>query len=191
MRAKNGWTLTEVLILVAVIGLFAGITGSAVDRGRRHTALRGAVSEMRSVFQEVRMMAIARNCNVAIKFRYERGEWTYAVYEDGDRDGVRNDDINRRIDREVVARRRLMYVPARIGVPGEPVPDPANGRLLTDRSAVRFGTSTLCSFSRHGEATNGSLVLTDGEHAVLLRVTGTSARIHVMLWQEGSWRSAA
>lgn len=191
MRAnrRNGWSVTELLIAVAMVGMFVGLTNSAVEAGRKHAALRGAVSEMRALFQQVRMMAIARNCNVAIKFRFEDGDWTYAVYQDGDGDGVRNIDIDRSVDKEVIARRKLMYVPARIGVPREPVTDPMNGRRLSDRSAVRFGRSELCSFSKEGEATNGSLVLTDGDRAVLLRVTGTSARIHVLRWFEGRWVS--
>lgn len=192
MRAKlsrNGWSIAELLVVLAIVGMFVGLTSSAIESGRRQAALQGAVSEMRSVFQHVRMMAIARNCHVAIKFRLEEDGWSWAVYQDGDGDGVRNNDIRRGIDRLVIPRRKLLYLPARIGVPDEPVTDPMNGRTLSERSAVRFGTSGLCSFSKHGEATNGSLVLTDGDRAVLLRVTGSSARIHVLQWRDGAWRS--
>ena len=69
------------------------------------------------------------------------------------------------------------------------MPDPLKpGALLGTRAAVRFGNSTLCSFSRQGEATNGSIVLTDGKRATIIRVHGTTGRIDVYRWDGKKWR---
>jgi hypothetical protein len=109
------------------------------------------------------------------------------VYEDGDGDGVRNDDITTGIDRPLDRARVFQYRPVRIGVPSAPIPDPSTGQPLYLRLPVRFGTSQLCSFSRSGEATNGSVVLTDGQSATIIRISGRSALVNVLRWNGSRW----
>jgi hypothetical protein len=53
---------------------------------------------------------------------------------------------------------------------------------------MRFNESTLCSFSREGEGTNGSVVLTDGSLASILRVDGASGRVDIYRWDGWRWR---
>jgi len=45
------------------------------------------------------------------------------------------------------------------------------------------------SFSRNGEVTNGSVVLSDGTHANIVRVHGTSGRIQVLRWNGNVWKT--
>lgn len=188
-RNEKGQTLVEILFTLSILGSVA-VTGLTVmNHARRAYALAAATSELRSLFQRVRMTAVAHDRNIAIRFRpAERDAWSWSVYEDGDGDGVRNDDITRGVDRLIEKPRLFQHAPVRIGVPGEPIPDPtAPGKALSLRLPVRFGTSLLCSFSRAGEATNGSVVLTDGSGATVIRVGGTSARINVLRWNGKAW----
>lgn len=190
-KSERGQTLMELLVVISMVGIAVAASGSAMETIRQRAALKAATSELRALFQRVRIMAIVHDRNMAIKFRPENDGWSYAVYQDGDGDGVRNDDISRGRDTLVDRPRRFEHPPARIGVPFVSVPDPmSSGDVLTDRLPVRFGTSTLCSFSREGEATNGSVVLTDGKRAVLIRVHGTSALVTVWRW-EGRWRQGS
>jgi prepilin-type N-terminal cleavage/methylation domain-containing protein len=187
-RKQRGQTLTELLVAVAVIGLFMGISASPLEQARKRTALAAGTAELRAVFQQTRIMAITRDRNVALKFRSDADGWAWSVYEDGDGDGVRTDDITRGVDRQLGTAHRFEHAPVRIGLPRLPLPDPYNpGHALDTRSPVRFGTSTICSFTRVGDATNGSLVITDGERTVLLRTYGEGARISVLLWNGKRW----
>jgi prepilin-type N-terminal cleavage/methylation domain-containing protein len=189
MDRQRGQTLLELMVVLGVIALFSMIGIYAADLGMRQASLLGGTSELRAVFHETRMLAVARNRNVAIKFRDVGDTWTWTVYEDGDGDGVLNDDIKKKIDRPLGRPRRFDHSPAVIGVPTYEVPDPLKpGALLSERQPVRFGTSTLCSFSRQGEATNGSIALTDGTRATIIRVHGTTGRIDVHRWDGKRWR---
>ena len=189
MNQQRGHTLLEVLVVLAILGVFSLVAGYAADSGMRQASLIAGTSELRSVFHEVRMLAVARDRNLGIKFREGGGTWSWSVYEDRDGDGVRNDDINKKVDRKIRGPHRFNHSPTIIGVPPYDVQDPLKpGALLASRQAVRFGTSTLCSFSRQGEATNGSVVITDGVRARIIRVHGTTGRIDVYRWDGKKWR---
>jgi prepilin-type N-terminal cleavage/methylation domain-containing protein len=189
MDRQRGQTLLELMVVLGVITIFSMIGIYAADAGMRQASLLGGTSELRAVFHEARMLAVARDRNVGIKFRDVGDTWTWTVYEDGDGDGILNDDIKKKVDRELLRTRRFDHRPAAIAVPPYDVPDPLKpGALLGTRAAVRFGNSTLCSFSRQGEATNGSIVLTDGRRATIIRVHGTTGRIDVYRWDGKRWR---
>lgn len=191
MRNKeNGQSLIELTVAVAILAFVAMASCNVLGRTSRGVSLVAATAELRSIFQHVRMLAIAHDRNLGVKFELVSERWTWAVYEDGDGDGVRNDDIQRGRDRLIERPRRFEHRPSIIGTPTKSVPDPlAPGRKLQDRSPVRFGTSTICSFSRAGEATNGSVVITDGTNAVIVQVGGGAARIGVLRWNGVGWKS--
>jgi prepilin-type N-terminal cleavage/methylation domain-containing protein len=186
-----GLTLVELIVVTAILGIMITMT-TVLGTASRGASLAAATSELRSVFHSVRMIAVARSCNVGLKFDQSDGVWTWAVYEDGDADGIRNDDIERGRDRLIQRPRRFEHRPSIIGVPKASVPDPlAPGKALGDRSPVRFGNSTICSFSQNGEATNGSVVLTDGDNAVIVQVSGSAARIGVLRWNGKGWTKSS
>ena len=187
---QNGQTLVEILITVAVLGSVLAAGGHVVDTLQKRIALRSATSEVRATLMHARMLAVSRDRNIAMRFDSDARGWTWALFEDGDGDGVRNEDIKKNVDRQIQPPRRFQYGAAGIGLPKQPLPDPYGGKLH-DRPAVRFNTSMLCSFSRAGEVTNGSVVITDGEHAVVVRAHGGSGRVSVLTWDGKTWRTGA
>jgi len=186
-RKQKGQTLLELIVAVSILGIVGATGTSALTRARRDIALAAGTAELRALFQRVRLLAVMHDRNIAIRFRPVGDLWNWTIYEDGDGDGVRNDDITRGTDVQLERTRLFQYKPVRIGVPLVPVTDPTNGQLLSLRLPVRFGASQLCSFSREGEATNGSVVLTDGEKATIIRINGRSAWITVMKWNGTKW----
>jgi prepilin-type N-terminal cleavage/methylation domain-containing protein len=186
-KQERGHTLVELLIVLAVGGVILTTAWNAVDYARRTVALVSATAELRALFQNTRAIAIAHRRNVAIRFRQDGDSWTWRVYEDRDNDGVRNDDISRGVDVPLSPTRAFQYAPARIGVPLETVIDPTNNQPLASRLPVRFGVSQLCAFSREGESTNGSIVLTDGKNVRIIEIEGHSALIHVLRWDGSHW----
>lgn len=186
--------MTELLIVMAISGIMILVSIPALSRLQSRNAVRAAASEVRGVFDQTRRLAMARNQNVALKFLQRSGEWLYAIYRDGDGDGVRNDDIVSGIDPlvrppvAVLSGTRM----ARIGLPATPARDPDSGRLMPiTASPIRFNVSRLCSFSREGEATSGSVFVTDGKDAAaLVRVLGATGRIRVLVYDRasGNWK---
>ena len=106
-RQQRGFTLIEFLIVIAIVGLMVAVTLPSFGRMRRQAALKAAAAELRTQFRQTRSRAIAHNVNCGMKFLLLGGQWHFAVYEDGDGDGVRNDDIKSGKDR-LIARPRVV-----------------------------------------------------------------------------------
>lgn len=195
MRKKQrGMTLPEAVVSVAILGLLVAIVLPALDRMIRRAALRGAaltVFDLLRITQEdARLLATERG----VKFELAGGEWRYAVYEDGNRDGVRNRDIASGVDRLVDGPRPLFphKAFARIGL-APAVPDPDTGKPMPlGASAVQFNSSTICSFAVTGDGTPGSIYLTNGrgDEAAMVRSSGNGGALRILYYGlEGiGWR---
>jgi hypothetical protein len=132
------------------------------------------------------------SANVALKFHLEPGQEGltrvfFALYRDGDGDGVRNDDLARGVDPQVTRPRQLATFGSRIGFgfPAGATPsDPSDPGSRLDRldDPIRFNRSDLASFGPLGTATPGSLYLTDGRRLAMVRVQNRAGRVRVMRW---------
>ncbi len=181
----RGYTLVELLIIVAILGMIIGIALPNFGKMRNRIALRAAAGELRSVFHLVRMQAIAGGANRGVKFLQIAGQWHYILYADGDRDGVRNDDIKKGVDTPLSPPRVVLPESRNvtIGLLDVPVKD-ADGDLV--KSAVTFNNSTICSFSPMGESTPGTIYITDGDGDLwCVRVYGASAKIRTLRYDRG------
>lgn len=193
-RSIRGFSVSELLTVVAIIGVMVAVTWPAFGNFRRRSAVRAAVGEIRSAVMHARSRAVARSRNCALKFREEGDRWVYLIYDDGDGDGVRNDDIRRGIDPLVSGPHDLLdrRLPVKIALPEFSLPDPDTNRpLRPGDSPVRFNQSRLCSFSPRGSGTSGSVLITDGHQLVAaVRVFGPTARVRMMLFdpKTGEWQ---
>ena len=179
----SGYSLSELLTVIAIIGLVVSIAVPQLGAMSRRAALRAAAGELRSIFHLARMRAISRAANCGVKFVLRGGEWQYAIYDDGDGDGIRNDDITRGVDRCVEAARPALRETraVTIGLLDRTVTDPDGDRLAPSDAPVQFGRSTICSFSKYGESTAGTLYLTDRNRDLFaVRVYGASAKIRTL-----------
>jgi type IV pilus assembly protein PilA len=193
-RSQNGFSLVEVLAVVFIIGIAAALSVPAFSTLRAKSSLRAAVGDIRVLFSLARSRAVARSRNVAVRFSNQQGIWVYAMYEDGDGDGVRNNDIS--AGRDPLVRQGAVIASDRaaatIGFPTFPITDPDTGKALSPLgSPIKFNNSALCSFSAVGTATAGSIFLTNRfEDAVVVRVLGTTGRIRALQFDRNSnrWR---
>ena len=187
-HGRRGFTLAETATALAIAGFVLLCAIPAFGTMRRRAAVRAAAAELRGVFHLVRSRALARAGNSGVKFIQDGAVWQYAVYDDGDGDGVRNDDISRGVDRRVLTARCLWQQPqvVSIALPDYSIKDPDGDAVAPGASPVQFNRSTICSFSRLGQATPGTIYLTDraGE-LYAVRVYGATAKIRVLRYEPG------
>lgn len=187
--SSRGFTLIEALLVVAVVGIGLLISVPPLLRASGATRLRLAAAEVVSALRAAQAAARRHSCHVAVKFRSdEMGRVQFALYRDGDGDGVRSADIASGVDVQLGAPQSLAHFGrlARLGFPSGRAPrDPGDPRRRLDRleDPVRFNASDLASFGPLGESTPGSVYLTDGQQRlVAVRVFGRTARIRVLVY---------
>ena len=187
-RKDHGYSLADILVVLAIIGMIAGVAVPQFNAMRRRTAVRASAAEIRSIFHDARMRAITSGTNFGVRFTKYGKEWRYTEYYDGDGDGIRTEDINSGVDRPLFTPRPVLVTDrgaATIGVLAKTIPDPDGAKLTATSSAVQFGRSSICSFSPSGECTPGTIYLTDGLGGIYaVRVYGATAKIRTLRFNE-------
>lgn len=192
---QQGFQLIELMIVLAILMTMAFITAPPLLRITGDLRIRLAAQEVVGVLRTARAFATRHGANVAVRFRTARnGTVTYAIYRDGDGDGVLSRDIDTRVDPEVAPPRRLDQTGHRVqlGFPlGRRLRDPGSPQYwLQTNDPIRF-SADMASFGPLGTSTPGSLYLTDGSSRVaVVRVLGRTGRVRVMTYDfdEQLWR---
>jgi prepilin-type N-terminal cleavage/methylation domain-containing protein len=194
-RTARGFTLAEAAVSIAIIGLLATAAMVSLRELCLRVALRAVVARLQILFIQARSDAELLDHNCAIRFTADGTKWTGAVYEDMNGNGVRKDEIALGIDRLVRPPVEICRGsdPIFIGLPSPPVTDPDDGSIMPAAgSPVNFNNSAICSFSPGGNATPGSVYVTDGSHlTAVVRSSGQFARISALYYDPSSksWKS--
>ena len=195
-RSREGATLLELLVVLAIMAALAAASAPSLLRLSRSHRLSMAANELVGVLRLARSAAIQNSANIGVKFRVEeRGRVGFALYRDGDGDGVRTGDIESGVDPEVAAGRTLAHLGGhvRFGFPAGMVPrDPSNPSRGLERldDPVRFNRSDIAAFNSLGGSTPGSLYITDGRQLAVVRLFGRTGKVKIMRYDSGtaSWR---
>jgi hypothetical protein len=194
MRSR-GFQLAQTAVALAVLGAALVVVTPPLLHWSSALRLRLAASELSSALRLARMLALQTSGNVGLKLRpRETGRVGFTVHRDGDGDGVRSNDIADGTDPQIGPERQLQHVGAhvRFGFPPGPAPrDPGDPSRRLERleDPIRFNNSDIAAFSSLGQATPGSLYLTDGAAGlVVVRVVGRTGRVRVMVYDAGDER---
>ena len=182
VRSASGYTFLE---LIFVLALSATVTAAglplvttAVDE---YKAL-GAARYLSMRLGRARLEAVKRHANTAMRFTQAGETYWYAVYADGNGDGVKKDDIGAGIDRQLLPAETL---PAHFGnvdfgvLPDLPAVDPSSPAPGND--PIKLGVANMVSFTPLGTATPGSLYIRSRRGAqYVLRVYGETAKTRIL-----------
>jgi prepilin-type N-terminal cleavage/methylation domain-containing protein len=191
-----GFTLLELLVVLAIAFLVLGIGVPKLLRASARLLVSMAAHEVAAALQHTRIRAVRLNAHVALRLTRRDGRIHWAIYADGDGDGVRTRDIRRGVDPQLRAPLPLRRLGASVrpGFPDGRLPRNPNGRgrLHRRKDPLRFGRSDLVSFGPLGTCTSGSLYMTDGARwTAAVRVYGTTGKIRVIVYdpETETWTS--
>ena len=192
MRSQQGYSLLELLF---VAGLVATITSVAVPQVLQSIddfRVVGAVRYMSTRLQQTRMEAVARTASAALRFAREGDTYRYAVYLDGNGNGVLSRDIQRGVDREIRPGEYLrdLFPGVDFGtIPGLPPVDSSSSAPGDD--PIRFGSSKMVTFTAIGTSTPGSVYIRGRRQAqYVIRVFGDTGKTRILKFDSGRgvWR---
>ncbi len=195
--AAAGFTLLELLTVLAVLGVVLTLGVPALVHATSRLRVNLAASEAAAALQRARLLAVRSNAHVAVRFEATaNGPVTWALYADGDGDGVRWRDVQRGTDTTLQAPLPLRRTGASVHLgfpPGPPPRDPADPdrRLARRGDPIRLGRSDMVSFGPMGASSSGSLYFTDGERSLAaVRIFGHTGKVEVLSYDPTTetWR---
>jgi Type II transport protein GspH len=180
----RGHTLAETAVALAVGGLVAVLALPSLDGARTRARVHGGCREVASLLRLTRSRAIAESRSLALVFDHDAKGWRCQLFADGDGDGVRSDDRANGTDPALGPQLRIgdRWEGVDLGFPAlariRKLP-PATGWLAALDDPVVFGSTDVVSFSPIGDASSGSLFVTDGRSGAAIVLYGPTARVRV------------
>lgn len=187
VRHQRGAALIDVVFTAGLVAVLSGIAIPMLHASRQHDEARAAARFLAARFQQARVEALRRNTSVAVRFNPDDLD-RFAVYVDGDRDGVLESDITRGVDRVIGAEARLSDYAGTIALRiNQDVREPETGVALSaGADPLRIGASTLLSFSPLGSATSGTVYLAGpAGPQMAIRILGATSRMRVLRFDAG------
>ena len=93
--AERGFTLIELMVVVAITALIAGLTVAEINS--TSYKLKSATRTLRAKMQQARLLAVKENCNVFVDFDLDPADGTidssYTLWRDADTDNTYDDPI--------------------------------------------------------------------------------------------------
>jgi len=87
MSRNKGFTLIELMIVMAIFGVLAGIMTPSFLAWRDRSRVKGDASELRAVFESAKLRAIKHNTNVVVTFP---DTTSYQAFVDTNDNGARD-----------------------------------------------------------------------------------------------------
>jgi prepilin-type N-terminal cleavage/methylation domain-containing protein len=181
-KGQSGYSLLELLLVLAIAGILAGISVPQVLANLDDYRASAAARYVSARIQRTRMEAINRSTAVAMQFLQDADGYSFAVYADGNGDGVRTQDIRDAVDLQIGAVDHLSnnFTGVEFGLmPGLPAVDAGGPPPGSD--PIKLGASNILTYSSLGTSSSGSLYLRGrGPTQYVVRVFGDTGRVRIL-----------
>jgi type II secretory pathway pseudopilin PulG len=179
--SSHGYSFVELTLVSGLIATLSGVAVpqvlSAIDEYRTAAAVRYLTTRL----ARARLEAVVRSAEVAMRFTSDANGGSYAVYVDGNGDGVRTHDIDQGTDWSIAPPEHLhnnfsgvsFSVPA--GLP------PVESGAATDGDPLKLGASNMLSFSCLGTSSSGSVYIRGrGGAQYVVRAYGQTGKVRAL-----------
>ena len=184
-----GYTAAELVAVLAIVGAVTALVAPGIFQLSAAHAVRSSAGEVRAMLFQARALALSRGRYVGVKFRKNGNRYEWALYGDGNGNGIRTAEIAKGVDPPLGIAIPWSRNDVRPGIlQGSRVPDPGDPDKALDRldDPIRFNASDICSFSPIGESTPGSIYLWDGrDRMAVVRVFGRTAKVRTLYYRRG------
>jgi Tfp pilus assembly protein FimT len=184
--------LIDLMFTCGLVGVIAGVAIPSLHASRQRDAARHGARYLANRLHAVRFEALRRNTAVAVRFDPDE-VGRFAVFADGDGDGVLQSDIDRAVDvalqRDVRLQEYFASVAFRVAADVPALDE--SGVIAQDSDPLRLGPSNFLSFSPTGSATGGTLYLAGlSGPQMAIRIFGATGRIRVLSFDRATrtWR---
>jgi len=181
-RQSFGYSLVEVIFVAGLIATGSALAIPQILASLDDMRTIGATRYLSVRLQRARGEAVMRSTDVAMQFVPVAGGYTFAVYVDGNRNGVRTRDIEQSVDRRLGGIERLgdSFKGVEFGAtPDLPAVDPGGAGPGDD--PIRLGPSGFASFTALGTATPGSLYIRGSQGAqYVIRIFGETGKTRIL-----------
>jgi prepilin-type N-terminal cleavage/methylation domain-containing protein len=189
---RSGFSLIELAAALAVAAMLAALAIPQVLATIDDSRALAAARYLSTRLQHTRMEAVVRARNLAVRFTQTGASFSYAIYQDGNGDGVLARDILRGIDTLLRAPERLpdLFSGVDFGaVPGLPAADV--GGAAPGADPVKLGAGNMVSFAPDGTSSTGTLYILGrrgAQYAVV--VFGGTGKTRLSKWdaRNHQWR---
>lgn len=188
----RGYSLLELVFATSLSATAAAAAVPQILTTLDEYRAAGAARYLAARMQRTRMEAIVRASEVAMQIVQDANGYTFAVYVDGNGNGVRSRDIQRGVDAKLGATERLQdqFRGVDFGaLPGLPSVDPGGTPPAAD--PIRLGSGNLASFSGAGTSSSGSLYIRGGRDIqYVVRIFGETGKVRVLKFDSRAqqWR---
>ena len=188
MTASRGYTLAELLAVLAIVAMAVAVTLPAAAMLRDAGRAAAGARTMATLLSAQRWKSVSQHQVRGLQFRKSGSVWSWREVKDGNGNGLRTAEITRGVDPVVSSDETMEHLVEHVtlGFPHSgtfPEAPPGTQTLRAGDDPVRFGRSTLVSFSPMGAASSGTLYVTDGQSALYAVVLfGPSSRLRVWRW---------
>src|SRR5262245_2320516 len=182
-QASDGHSLIELLFVAGIAATASGIAVPQMLAGLDDSRALGATRYLSSRLSRARADAVMRSADVAMQFAPGRdGGYTFAEYVDGNRNGIRAQDIERGVDRRLGGFERLgdSFKGVDFGTIRD-LPAVVAGGREPGGEAIRLGPSGFATFTALGTATSGSLYVRSARGAqYVIRIFGETGKTRIL-----------
>jgi hypothetical protein len=187
--APGGYSILEFVFVAGTIATVGTIAVPQVRASLDDFRTAGAARYISARLQRARMDAVIRSADVGLQVTQTASGYSYAVYVDGNRNGVRSADILKGTDRQLMAPERLFdqFPGVEFGaLPGLPSVDP--GGTPPGSDPIRLGSGSFATFSAAGTSSSGSLYIRGRRSTqYVVRIYGQTGKTRVLKFDLRTW----
>ena len=187
-----GYSLLELMFVAGLVATLSAVAIPQALAALDDFRAGGAARYMAARLQRARMESVMRSSEVAVKFTKTATGYAFAVYIDGNANGIRSADIANGVDRKLSGPERLtdnfrdVDFGAFDGVPSVDRSTPAPGS-----DPIRLGPSDTVVFTPRGTSSSGSIYIRSRRTQYVVRIFATTAKTRLLKFdaQSRQWKA--